>query len=301
MNWSKLKSEAKQIWNSETAEKARQWVVIAWEKVVFDREQFSEAGRGRKIWLITKAAIALVILFFIALEMNLFWLFGDMPTMREARNPKLPVPSKVFTEEGETLGQFYVENRSPVPFDQIDSLAVDALIATEDVRFYRHHGLDLMAFPGMILSTASGDTRGGSTINQQVVKNIYKTRRAKSQGLLGYVPVVRTLIAKLKEWDVALKMDFFFTKEEILALYLNAVDFGDSTYGIKLASQHFFSKGPQDLELHEAALLIGILKGTNFYSPKRQPERALERRNVVLSQMLRYDKITEEEYIIITH
>ncbi len=296
MNWSKLKERILEIWNSEIARKARYWLILAWKKVVFDRSEFQESGIGKRVWLVAKAGIALVLLFFISMELNLFWLFGDMPTMREARNPKLPVPSKVYTESGDLLGQFYVENRSPVTFDEIDSLVVDALIATEDVRFYRHHGLDLMSFPGMILSTATGDTRGGSTINQQVVKNIFKTRREKSQGLLGYIPVVRTIIAKLKEWDVALKMDFFFTKEEILALYLNAVDFGDSTYGIKLASQHFFSKDPGDLELNEAALLIGILKGTNYYSPKRRPERALERRNVVLSQMLRYNKITEEQY-----
>jgi penicillin-binding protein 1A len=296
MNWSEIKLKFNQLWNAEQTLKVRNWIHLAWKKVVFDREDFNTSARKRKGWLVLKAFLALTILFFIALELNFLWLFGDMPTMKEARNPKLAIPSKVYTEEGDLLGQFYVENRNPVPFEQIDSLVIDALIATEDVRFYKHRGLDLMALPGMILSTARGDTRGGSTINQQVVKNIYKTRRQKSQGLLGYIPVVRTLIAKLKEWDVALKMDFFFTKEEILALYLNAVDFGDSTYGIKLASQHFFSKQPDDLKLHEAALLIGILKGTNYYSPKRRPERAIERRNVVLSQMLRYNKISKEQY-----
>ena len=296
MNGSQIKATIQQFWHNERVQKVVEGTRKGWRKIVFDPDEFRASGRTRRFWLIFKAVFALIILFFISLELNLFWLFGDMPTMKEARNPKLAVPSQVLTEEGEVLGQFYVENRSPVDFDQIDSLVIDALICTEDVRFYQHHGLDIRSLPGMIFSTAKGDTRGGSTINSQVVKNIYKTRREKSQGLLGYIPVVRTIIAKLKEWDVAVKMDFFFTKEEILALYLNAVDFGDSTYGIKLASQHFFSKDPADLELHEAALLIGILKGTNYYSPKRRPERALDRRNVVLGQMLRYKKISKEDY-----
>ncbi|UBM57563.1 transglycosylase domain-containing protein [Marinilongibacter aquaticus] len=291
-----MKQQLLDIWNAPAFLKIRAGISKAWRKGVFDKQQFRSSGKGKRILLLLKALAALTFLFFVSLELNLFWLFGDMPTMKEVHNPKLPVPSKVFTEEGELLGQFYIENRNPVAFEEIDTLVIDALIATEDVRFYKHKGLDLLAIPGMIISTTKGDTRGGSTINQQLVKNIYKTRRASSQGLLGHIPVVRTIIAKLKEWDVAVKMDFFFSKEEILALYLNAVDFGDNTYGIKLASQHFFSKEPNNLNLSEAALLVGILKGTSYYSPKRHPERALNRRNVVLSQMLRYDKINREDY-----
>ncbi|MGR3809972.1 penicillin-binding protein 1A [Jiulongibacter sp. NS-SX5] len=296
MDLSKLKDELKKIVEHPVSQKIISGLSRFWKVAVFDKKQFSAAGKGKRILLTAKAVFSLIILFFIALELNFLWLFGDMPTMSEARNPKLSVPSKVMTSDGQVLGQFYLENRNPVTYEEIDSLTIQALVATEDVRFYTHNGLDLVSMPGMIYSTLRGDTRGGSTINQQLVKNLFKTRRSKSQGLLGKIPVVRTIIAKLKEWDVAIKMDIFFTKEEILTLYLNAVDFGDSTYGIKLASKHFFSKEPSELDLHETALLIGVLKGTSYYSPKRRPERALERRNVVLSQMLRYGKIDQETY-----
>ncbi|WP_304235493.1 penicillin-binding protein 1A [Jiulongibacter sediminis] len=296
MDWSKLKVYYHDFVNHEYVKKGLSGTQKLWKRLVFDKDQFKAAGKRKRILLTAKAIFALIVLFFVALELNFLWLFGGMPSMKEARNPKLSVPTQVLTDDNQVLGQFYLENRNPVDFSEIDSLTIDALIATEDVRFYQHNGLDLRSLPGMFFSTLTGDTRGGSTINQQAVKNIYKTRRDRSQGLLGYIPVVRTIIAKLKEWDVAIKLDFFFTKEEILALYLNAVDFGDSTYGIKLASKHFFSKEPKELSLHESALLIGILKGTSYYSPKRHPERALDRRNVVLSQMLRYGKISQEEY-----
>lgn len=220
-----------------------------------------------------------------------------MPTMNEARNTKLAVPTEIYSEDEKLLGLFYVENRSPVSFEEIDSLTVNALIATEDVRFYLHNGLDIVSITSAVFSTVTGDKRGGSTIHQQLVKNIYNTRHKKSRGLLGFIPGLSTVIAKIKEWDTAMKLDFFFEKNEILALYLNAVDFGDNTFGIKLASEHFFSKEPKDLELHESALLVGILKGTNYYSPKRRPERALERRNVVLEQMLKYNKIDSASYL----
>ncbi|MFT7248668.1 MAG: penicillin-binding protein 1A [Arcticibacterium sp.] len=225
------------------------------------------------------------------MESNFFWLFGNMPSMKEARGTKLAIPSEIYSADNKLLGLFYVENRKPVSFDEIDSLTIKALISTEDVRFYTHNGLDLVSISSALFSTLTGDKRGGSTIHQQLVKNIYNTRHKNARGLLGYIPGLSTIIAKIKEWDTAIKLNVFFEKNEILALYLNAVDFGDNTFGIKLASEHFFSKKPKDLELHETALLIGILKGTNYYSPKRRPERALERRNVVLEQMLKYSDI----------
>jgi penicillin-binding protein 1A len=263
----------------------------------FNRTKYNNATFLGKIGRLLYTFALLLIAFVFALESNFLWLFGDMPTMSEARNTKLSVPTEIYSEDNKLLGLFYVENRSPVTFEQIDSLTVYALIATEDVRFYQHSGLDIRSLTGAIFSTITGDKRGGSTIHQQLVKNIFNTRNKKSRGLLGIIPGLSTLIAKIKEWDTAVKLDFFFEKNEILALYLNAVDFGDNTFGIKLASEHFFSKTPDELELYESATLIGILKGTNYYSPKRRPERALERRNVVLEQMLKYKKIDSSAYL----
>lgn len=220
-----------------------------------------------------------------------------MPSMKEARNPKLAVPSEIFSADGKLMGSFMIENRSPVLFKEISQTTIDALIATEDVRFYEHNGIDLRSLAGAVLGTLKDDNRGGaSTINQQLVKNIFKTRGYRSKGLFGKIPLVRTLIAKVKEWLTALKMNYFFEKDEILTLYLNAVDFGDNTFGIKLASEHFFSKNPKDLEIHESAMLIGGLKATNSYNPIRKPENALKRRNVVLGQMLKYGKIDQKAY-----
>lgn len=220
-----------------------------------------------------------------------------MPSMKEAKNPKLAVPSEIFSSDGKLMGSFMIENRSPVKFEEISQTTIDALIATEDVRFYQHNGVDLRSFGGAILGSLQDDNRGGaSTINQQLVKNIYKTRGLRSKGLFGKIPLVRTLIAKIKEWITALKMNYFFEKDEILTLYLNAVDFGDNTFGIKLASEHFFSKDPKDLQIHESAMLIGGLKATNSYNPIRKPENALKRRNVVLGQMLKYNKIDQKAY-----
>ncbi|WP_341227443.1 transglycosylase domain-containing protein [uncultured Arcticibacterium sp.] len=263
---------------------------------VFNRTEFKIASLKSKFLRLLYTFGLLLVAFVFALESNFLWLFGDMPTMNEARNTKLAVPSEIYSADEKLLGLFYVENRSPVAYEEIDSLTIKALISTEDARFYLHNGLDIVSLSGAVFSTLTGDKRGGSTIHQQLVKNIFNTRHKNSRGLLGYIPGLSTLVAKIKEWDTAIKIDFFFEKNEILALYLNAVDFGDNTFGIKLASEHFFSKAPQDLELHETALLIGILKGTSYYSPKRRPERALERRNVVLEQMLKYNDIDSVAY-----
>ena len=279
---------------SSIVEKAYKYIT---KYSVFNWADFKSASKKSKVWRSLYTCGILLVAFVFALESNFLWLFGNMPTMEQARNTKLALPSQIYSEDEKLLGLFYVENRSPVTFEEIDSLTVNALIATEDVRFYSHNGLDLQSLSGAIFSTITGDKRGGSTIHQQLVKNIHNTRQKSSRGLLGFIPGVSTLVAKLKEWDTAVKIDFFFEKNEILALYLNGVDFGDNTFGIKLASEHFFSKEPKDLELYESATLIGILKGTNYYSPKRRPERALLRRNVVLEQMLKYEKIDSTAYL----
>ncbi len=296
MKLSDIQNKIKSLLQKEEVMAVREKISFFLKKVFFDRAQFKSSGPFKKVLLLLKFFIVSVLVFFVALEMNLFWLFGDMPTLKEAQNPKLNVPSEIYSSDEKLLGTFFLERRNPVDLDEIDSLTVSALIATEDVRFYDHHGLDFVSLTGAMVSTISGDKRGASTINQQLVKNLYKTRRKKSQGLLGKIPVIKTIIAKLKEWDVAVKMDIFFTKDELLTLYLNVVDFGDNTFGIERASRHYFSKAPIDLELHESALLIGGLKGTSYYNPIRNPERALERRNVVLSQMLNYKKIDSVQY-----
>ncbi|MEZ4773368.1 MAG: transglycosylase domain-containing protein [Bacteroidia bacterium] len=271
----------------------------AWQKLwfysIFNRKDFKEASFGKKILRVGYTGVICIVLFVVAMEINFLWLFGYLPSMRDVINPRVSLPTEIYSADNQLMGSFYIVRRKPVTFEEINPQTLDALIATEDIRFYQHSGLDIYALFGAVFSTVSGSKRGGSTITQQLVKNIYNTRRTSSGGLLGLIPVVNTIVAKLKEWNTALKIEFFLEKEEIITLYLNAVDFGNNSHGLQIASEYYFSKQPADLKVEESALLIGMLKGPSLYNPRRNPELALERRNVVLSQMEKYGYLQPEE------
>lgn len=229
-----------------------------WKPSVFNRQQFKTLSGFKKFLSLIYTAFVSFILFILALEVNFLFLFGYMPSMKEVRNPKIPLITEVYSEDKVLIGTFSIEKRTPVTFEEIDSNTINALIATEDIRYYKHHGLDLYALFSAAFSTVQGNKRGGSTITNQLVKNVYKTRRKSSVGLLGYLPLVRTIIAKIKEWVTAIKIEFVFTKQEILTMYFNAVDFGNNSYGLKTASEFYFSKEPSHLKLEESALLVGL-------------------------------------------
>jgi penicillin-binding protein 1A len=216
--------------------------------------------------------------------------------MNDIKNPSMSVGSQLYTTDGKLIGQYYKENRSPVLFKDISPNLINALICTEDVRFYSHHGIDLYSFLTSMLSTAKGDKRGGSTITQQLAKNLFETRKRKSQGLIKHVPVLSTVVYKCKEWLTALEIEHVYTKQEILELYLNTVPFGNNTYGIKTATLKYFDKTPDKVNPAEAATLIGMLKATSTYNPINNPDKSLARRNTVLSQMEKYGKLTKPEY-----
>lgn len=241
-------------------------------------------------------ALYFMVIFFCALELNFLWLFGYSPTIRDIKTPNINVVSELYTSDGKLIGKYYKENRTPVEYDSISPAIIDALVATEDVRFYEHSGIDVRSLISSIVSTASGDRRGASTITQQLAKNLYSTRNRKSQGLIKYIPLVRTVVFKLKEWVTAYKLENYYSKNEILTLYLNTVPFGNNTFGIKTASKRYFNKNVAKLQVEEAALLVGMLKATTTYNPIRNPEKSLERRNTVLSQMQKYEFLTEKEY-----
>ncbi|RZA00091.1 MAG: penicillin-binding protein [Sphingobacteriaceae bacterium] len=212
------------------------------------------------------------------------------------RNPIQSVGSEVFTADGKLIGQYYKENRSPVSFNKISPNLVNALIATEDSRFYNHNGVDVVSFFSSMLSTAQGDKRGGSTITQQLAKNLFNTRKKKSQGMVKYIPIVRTMVYKFKEWLTAFKIEHVYNKQKILELYFNTVPFGNNSFGIKTATLKYFNKQPNQVNPAQAAMLIGMLKATSTYNPIRNPERSVERRNVVLGQMKKYKYITDLAY-----
>ena len=239
--------------------------------------------------------IYFIILFFCALELNFLWLFGYSPTIKDIKSPNINIVSELYTIDGKLIGKYYKENRTPVEYDSISPAVIDALIATEDVRFYQHSGIDLRSLVSSTISTAKGDRRGGSTITQQLAKNLYSTRNKKSQGLIKYIPIGRTVVYKLKEWLTAYKLESHYSKNEILTLYLNTVPFGNNTFGIKTASKRYFNKNVFRLKVEEAALLVGMLKATTTYNPIRNPDKALERRNTVLAQMEKYEYLSPSE------
>ncbi|MBK0378834.1 penicillin-binding protein 1A [Mucilaginibacter segetis] len=240
--------------------------------------------------------IYFVIIFFCAIELNFLWLFGYSPDMEDIKTPNLSTSSEVYTADGKLIGRFYRENRSPVDFKSISPNIINALVATEDVRFYSHHGVDFYSFFTSVISTAQGDKRGASTITQQLAKNLFKTRKRKSEGLISHVPLLRTVVYKCKEWLTAFKIEHVYNKHQILTLYLNTVPFGNNSFGIKTATLKYFDKTPDAVTPAEAATLIGMLKATSTYNPINYPERAVERRNIVLSQMQKYGYITKAGY-----
>ncbi|WP_313368284.1 transglycosylase domain-containing protein [Sphingobacterium mizutaii] len=244
--------------------------------------------------------IALIVIYFIilftcAVQINFLGLFGSSPTKKEILLPELNVSSELFTADSVLIGRYYKQDRDPVPYDSISPNIVNALIATEDVRFRKHHGVDFIGLFGGVFSTLSGSDRGASTITQQLAKNLYRTRYKDAQGLLGKIPGIGLLVTKYKEWMTAFKLESKYSKGEILTMYLNTVSFSNNAYGIKSASVRYFDKLPSEVTVNEAAVLVGMLKGTTYYNPIRNPKNALQRRNVVLNQMEKEGYLKKDE------
>ena len=215
-----------------------------------------------------------------------FGLFGELPSFRDLENPKSNLATEVISSDGNILGTYFIQNRSNAKYKDLSPNLVNALIATEDVRFYKHSGVDLKGTFAIIFYSAIGKKRGSSTITQQLAKNLFPRKKQN---------IFNIGIIKLKEWLTAIKIERNYTKEEIITMYFNTVDFGSNSYGIKAAAKTYFSKTPDKLSIDESALLVGILKGTTVFSPIKNPERAIKRRNVVLEQMEKYGFISEAQ------
>jgi penicillin-binding protein 1A len=213
-------------------------------------------------------------------------LVGYMPSLAELENPQSAISSDVYAADGTLLGRYYVLDRSNSKYSEISPNIINALLATEDERFYDHSGIDPIATIAIPFYVLERKKRGSSTITQQLAKNLFPRQSA---GFLT-LPFV-----KLKEWVLAVKLERNLTKNEIITLYLNTVPFGDNVYGIRNASMTFYNKRPDQVSVDEAAALIGMLKGNTIYNPRSHPKKAHERRNVVLDQMYKYNYITEEQ------
>jgi len=240
------------------------------------------------------------ILFILAVNVNFFWLFGGMPSLQELENPKSQNASLIISEDGQEIGKYFRENRNPMEFEQLPLNIINTLISTEDARFTSHSGIDIRSMMRVVFTF--GTAGGGSTISQQLAKNLFHTRSLEFGeddpayvGVLMKIDGLRTVIAKVKEWILAIKLERRYTKQEIMAMYLNEVSFGNNAYGIQVACRTYFQKDIQNVSLTEAATLIGLLQNPSLYDPRIRPEKTLERRNTVLGQLAKYDFIVPED------
>lgn len=250
--------------------------------------------KGKWYQRIVTPIASLIILFFLylgAVDVNFLSLFGISPSMEAIQNPISNEASYIYTEDSIMIGKYFNENRSPVKFEDISPYVINALISTEDERFYLHHGIDYQALFAAVKDMAHGNARGASTITQQLVKNLFKIRSQYSTGLLGNIPGLKILVMKSKEWITAIKIENLYSKKDILTLYLNTVDFGSNAYGIRTAAKTYFNTEPQNLTAEQAATLIGLLKATTTYNPRINPDKSFARRNIVLNNMLQHDKM----------
>ena len=248
-------------------------------------------GTVEKIFRVGSLILILALFFiFIFTGMVRLGVFGSLPSIAEIKSIKNPVSSVLLDDNGKSFGKYFIENRTNVNYNSISPHIIQALIATEDQRFYQHHGIDIRSwarvlFKSILLSDQSSG--GGSTISQQLAKNLYPRKDYW---------ICTTPINKITEMMIALRLERTYNKEEILTWYLNTVPFGNSIFGIDVACKQLFNSDPEDINIEEAAVLVGMLKATGVYSPLRNEEKATERRNIVLGQMVKSEFISTAAY-----
>ncbi len=257
-----------------------------------------EAGRYKKIisriWKFTGYTAIAIVVYLIAVSFNLFWLFGKMPSPEEIENPKSDVASEIISSDGKVIGKFIYENRSPIDFNELSPNIINALVATEDARFTVHSGIDARSTLRVVTGLFTGQRKGGgSTISQQLAKNLFKLREDDYYiGPLYAVPGIKQIIIKTKEWITAIKLERRYTKQEIMEKYLNTIEFSSGAFGIRSAAKTYFKKEPSEVTLEEAAVLVGMIQNPSRFNPKFHPQASKNRRNLVFDQMVKYDKLS---------
>ena len=256
--------------------------------------------KGRPWYVKTASTLLMFVLTFVlyllAVDNNFLWLFGKSPSMTTVKNTRPAQASEIYSADSLMIGKFFSENRTPVAYDDVNIVFWQALIDTEDERFYHHHGIDFQAFAAALKDyIVHHDARGASTITQQLAKNLFRVRTEYSTGVLGNVPGLKMLIMKSKEWITAIKLELNFSKEEILTMYANTVDFGSNAFGIKTACKTYFGISPKDLTADQAAILVGMLKATTYYNPRLHPDHSKQRRNTVLGLMYAHHHIDQAQ------
>lgn len=244
------------------------------------------------LWSLYGLALAFAVLLFVLIAKGKM---GFMPTFEELENPRTNLASEIYADNGEVLGKFFVENRTFVEYDDLSPYLVEALVATEDVRFEQHSGIDVRSLARVVVKSVllNQDAGGGSTISQQLAKNLFPRDTTYNRTKIG--KAIHMVKVKLKEWNTAVRLERSYTKQEIIQMYLNTVPFGgEAVVGIKSAAWTFFETTPDSLKLEEAAVLVGMLKAPSAFNPYRNPENSMARRNVVLDQMVKYEYLDPE-------
>ncbi len=288
--WNKIKDIV-----SEIFELIKKWAIIFinWRKARLVR--FRNLVWYRKLGNILFTFFWVFLLYLFLVDINFLWLFGKSPTLHSISHPNQSVASEIISSDGKVIGKYFRENRMPISFEEISPKLLETLITTEDERFYKHFGIDIQGVFAAVKDMTQGNARGASTITQQLVKNMYKTRNQYSTGLFGLIPGVKLIIMKTKEWTTAVKIEIFYSKEEILTMYLNTVDFGSNSFGIRTAAKTFYKTKPIDLNYEQSATLVGLLKATTTYSPISNPKRSKERRDMILQNLVSHRIITQQQ------
>ena len=256
-----------------------------------------------RLWIILFLIISSTIIFIASVNYNPYNLFGGMPSLQDLEKPESDLASELYSSDNLLLGKYFRYNRSPIEFNELSEELVTTLLVTEDIRFYDHSGID---FKGLVRASyglskniltfgSSGLEGGGSTITQQLAKNLFKIRREK-KGKLSGIPFLGLVISKVKEWVVAIKLEEFYTKKEILAMYLNTAEYGSNSYGIKVAAKTYFDKLPSELNYNESSIIVGLLNKPTKYNPYFNPDNAIDKREEIFYNLFKYEIIDRTQY-----
>ena len=251
-------------------------------------------------WIISTLSIIIFVFGFYSIKIDLFGLFGGMPSLQDLEKPQSESSSELYSNDTILLGKYFRYNRSPIKYHELSNELITTLLVTEDIRFYNHSGIDFKGlvratygvFKNIITLGSSGLEGGGSTITQQLAKNLFKIRNEK-KGKLSNVPFIGLIISKIKEWIVAVKLEEFYTKNEILSMYFNTAEYGSNSYGIKVASKTYFNKLPSQINYNEASIIVGLLNKPTKYNPFYNPENAINKKTEILYNLYKYSKISK--------
>ena len=254
----------------------------------------------KTIWVISTLSIIIFVFGIYSIKIDLFGLFGGMPSLQDLEKPQSELSSELYSNDTILLGKYFRYNRSPIKYHELSNELITTLLVTEDIRFYNHSGIDFKGlvratyglFKNIITLGSSGLEGGGSTITQQLAKNLFKIRNER-KGKLSNVPFIGLVISKIKEWIVAVKLEEFYTKNEILSMYLNTAEYGSNSYGIKVASKTYFNKLPSQINYNEASIIVGLLNKPTKYNPFYNPENAINKKTEILYNLYKYSKISK--------